>query len=151
MLKGELHLSVRFMPPFLQRVAVRIEDRAAVILVDLDDLLEPLLCGVAHKRQAGALDLPVELDEFEMARHFITEDFHHLGDLGHVIRAWVLHLQIGEAGVDLEGAQGRVVPGKLIGMRNAFHAFHSVGAEGDLALVSGGKGHERIHGMRRDH
>lgn len=67
---------------FFKRIAVRVEDRASIVLVDLDDLFQPLFGGIADQRQAGALDLAVKLDEFEMPWHFVTENFDHLPHLG---------------------------------------------------------------------
>ena len=72
-LKASWAASVCFMPPFFERIAVRIEDHRAHRLVLGDDLLEPLLGGEADQRQAGKPDPAVEADEFQMADHFRGE------------------------------------------------------------------------------
>ena len=118
-LEGELHLVGLLHAALLQRVAVRVEDRAAIVLVDADDLVEPLLRREAHQRQAGSADRAVEADEFEMRRHLVAETLHHRLDVSEMIRERIARLQIGDRRIDADGPQRRVVPGELVGRRQA--------------------------------
>ena len=79
-LEGELDRVGLLHAAFLERVAVRIEDRAAIVLVEADDLVEPRLAGEAHDRQAGDSDVAVEADELEMAGHLVAEQLGHAPD-----------------------------------------------------------------------
>ena len=80
-LEGKLHRVCLLHAAFLQRVTVRIEDRTAHVLVDADDLVQPLLARVAHDGQAEAGDLAVETHEFQMSRHLVAEQFGQPGCL----------------------------------------------------------------------
>ena len=105
---------------FLQRVAVRIEDRRAHLLVDRHDLLQPLLAGEAHQRQAEAGDLAVEAHEFEMADHLVAEAGMDRLDEIDLVGERIEHLEIGDGRIDPERPQRRVVPGEFVDRRQAF-------------------------------
>src|SRR5690606_25241135 len=63
-LEGKLYLVGLLHAALLQRVAVRVEDRAAILLEGADDLVQPLFSGEAHKVEAETGDVAVEADEF---------------------------------------------------------------------------------------
>ena len=110
-------------------------------------------CGVgeAHQRQARGADRAVEADVFEMPGHLVAEPLHHRLDVVEVIREGIAHLQVGDRRIDADGAQRRVVPGELVGRRQALEVRLLVGAKHDLALGARGEGQEGVHRMRRDH
>ena len=99
----------------LQRVAVRIEDRAAIVLMDADDLVQPRLGrDSARSGRPDRRDLAIEADEFEMAGHLVAEAFAVIFSIfSRWSRRRIHGLQIGDRRIDAQRPQRGVVPAKL--------------------------------------
>src|SRR5208337_473453 len=69
-LEGQLRRVGLLHSSLFQRVAMRIEDHRAHVLMLRHDLVQPLLGREPNERQSGEPDPAVETDEFEVSDHF---------------------------------------------------------------------------------
>ena len=129
---------------------MRIEDRAAVFLVQAHDLVEARLGGVADHRQAEAGDIAVEADEFEMADHLVADQGVDLLDALDLVRERVEHLEIGDRRIDAQRAQRGVVPGQFEVGRQALEVGLGRGVEDDLGAPAAGESEESVERLRGD-
>ncbi|MPL60721.1 hypothetical protein SDC9_06282 [bioreactor metagenome] len=151
-LEGKLARVGRLPAALLERVAVRVEDHRAHLLVLAHDLLEPLLGGEAHHGQPRIDHLPMLTHHLEVLHQLRAETgadgLDHLEEIGAVIA----HLQICDVGIDLQRAQRGVVPAVFIGDARAAAPVLRVRAEDHLPRrPAREEGLERGHRLRRDH
>ena len=111
----------------------------AVVAVQLHDLVQARLGGVAHQLQTRTGHLTIAVaDELQMHRHFITEQLIHLARLLDMPAGDEIGLNVGEALVHFQRVQRGVVPGVFSQGAIAFFHFNGGLAKRYLALHARG-------------